>query len=434
MKPKTKQQKEIVKLSKKLQELTPEQSTWAYNKLFPNIAEPYRSSILCMECGHSWKGNALSASLLGTTCPNCNRKLKYSSSKSNTHSSASAYFAQITVVEKYQVVRIFEYRKLFHRTHPSSSFFQEVVNVWISETGRYDIMSKVSIYSPYFYQWSANDSEMEIRDRNGINSYHKLRIIPDVILPGRKVLPIVKRNGYTGYFYNTAPQMFFLMLIQNSFFETLVKAKQRELIANFERYSAKIEKYWRSIRICLRNNYIIDDASIYFDYLELLEYFEKDLRNPKYVCPGNLMGEHDRLVKKREKVEEQREFERQLASIVEKDNIYVEKKGRFLDLEISNGPICIRPLQSVADFYAEARALHHCVYASGYYERDNSLILSARIDDKPVETIEVSLKPLEIVQCRGTNNMPSEYHDDIVNLVKSGIPKIARKLNERVVV
>ncbi len=43
----------------------------------------------------------------------------------------------------------------------------------------------------------------------------------------------------------------------------------------------------------------------------------------------------------------------------------------------------------------KGRMLHHCV--NGYYNKKNSLILFATIDDKRIETIEVSLKTQKVV-------------------------------------
>lgn len=63
----------------------------------------------------------------------------------------------------------------------------------------------------------------------------------------------------------------------------------------------------------------------------------------------------------------------------------------------------------------------HGVFSNEYYKKVNSLILSARIKNKPVETIEVSLKNMSIVQSRGLRNKATEYHDRIINLVQSNI-------------
>lgn len=52
-----------------------------------------------------------------------------------------------------------------------------------------------------------------------------------------------------------------------------------------------------------------------------------------------------------------------------------------------------------------------------YYKRPESLILSARIGEKRIETIEISLKTYSIVQSRGACNKNTPYHDRIVSLM-----------------
>mgnify|MGYP002914621775 FL=1 len=75
----------------------------------------------------------------------------------------------------------------------------------------------------------------------------------------------------------------------------------------------------------------------------------------------------------------------------------------------------------------EGRLMHHCV--GGYHNRKNSLILSARIDGRRIETVEVSLKTFEVVQCRGVCNENTEYHDRIIALVNSNMSLIRQRMN-----
>ncbi|EJZ1787450.1 PcfJ domain-containing protein, partial [Shigella dysenteriae] len=44
------------------------------------------------------------------------------------------------------------------------------------------------------------------------------------------------------------------------------------------------------------------------------------------------------------------------------------------------------------------------------------------------ETVEVSLKTLEVVQSRGLHNSNTEYHDRIVNLVNSNVNLIRQRM------
>ena len=81
------------------------------------------------------------------------------------------------------------------------------------------------------------------------------------------------------------------------------------------------------------------------------------------------------------------------------------------------------------EFMEEGSELHHCVYANKYYEKDNSLIFSATIEGIRMETIEVSLSKMQIVQCRGKHNGISHYHDQIMQLMKDNICKISARMS-----
>ena len=76
----------------------------------------------------------------------------------------------------------------------------------------------------------------------------------------------------------------------------------------------------------------------------------------------------------------------------------------------------------------EGVALHHCVFSNGYYLKEDSLILSATIEGKRIETIEVNLDTLKVVQSRGVCNKNTEYHEQIVNLVNANSRLIRQRM------
>ena len=93
----------------------------------------------------------------------------------------------------------------------------------------------------------------------------------------------------------------------------------------------------------------------------------------------------------------------------------------------SDSLICIKVIESVKEMEEEGRIMHHCV--GGYHNKANSLILSATIDGKRIETIEVSLKTLKVVQSRGVCNSNTEYHDRIIRLVEDNAGLIRQRMN-----
>ncbi len=73
--------------------------------------------------------------------------------------------------------------------------------------------------------------------------------------------------------------------------------------------------------------------------------------------------------------------------------------------------------------------MHHCV--ERYNDKSDSLILSARIADRRVETVEVSLSRLQVVQSRGACNRNTEYHDRIVRLVNDNMSLVRAARHKR---
>ena len=112
----------------------------------------------------------------------------------------------------------------------------------------------------------------------------------------------------------------------------------------------------------------------------------------------------------------------------EAEKKFLERIGKFIDLVISDNKLIIVPLKSLDEFKQEGDIMHHCVFANGYWKRSDCLILSARIGDKRIETIEINLKTLDIVQSRGACNQNTEYHERIIGLVRKNIGLIKQKL------
>lgn len=232
-----------------------------------------------------------------------------------------------------------------------------------------------------------------------------------------------------GEFHNLLPFDLFCELLKNNQAETLMKTGQYNLLSHFIYHSSKsISTYWDAIRIVTRNGYMVSDAGIWCDYIDLLRYFGKDTHSPKYVCPADLNAAHDHLVrKKRERLERER-IEEQKRKAMENEVRFQELKSKFFGIAFTDGTIQVRVLESVMDFLEEGTAMHHCVYSSEYYLKPDSLILSACIDGKRIETIEVSLKTMKVLQSRGVCNKSTEYHDRIIELVNKNKRLIRKRM------
>lgn len=92
----------------------------------------------------------------------------------------------------------------------------------------------------------------------------------------------------------------------------------------------------------------------------------------------------------------------------------------YFDIRFSDGQFFVTVLKTLEEYRLEGERQHHCVYSNRYYGKKDSIILSARLlesPETPVETIELSLRNWQIIQCYGKFNKPTEYHEQIKALV-----------------
>lgn len=441
MKPKNAKQRQIAGLSGRLKPITEKQVAWAYEHCFEHIAyRTAKNTLTCGDCGHTWKSTAtLVDTFCGCVCPHCGKELKVSDTRKRTFKQCY-YFCIVTTCKGYQVVRIVMIKADSKKGRAAEYFYSEVAQRWMTSDGKVVTIAKLRGMGFMYKDLWIFDSKMEIRPHHEIydiisNCNHYPRV---------RVLPIFKRNGFKGEFHNAAPFKFLQSLLTDSKTETLLKAGQYALLPHFAHHPYSMGKYWNAAKICIRKRYIIKDAAIWCDYLDLLGYFHKDTQNPKCICPADLKAEHDKLVamRKRQIERQRREWEREriiarqeaerrkLEQMQENERIYAEAKGKYLDIVFSDGVLRIQVLQNVQEFYEEGKAMRHCVFTNDYFKKENSLVLSARVGDERIETVEISLETFEIVQSYGIMNEYTRYHNQIINLVNRNIRLVQQRMME----
>ena len=191
-----------------------------------------------------------------------------------------------------------------------------------------------------------------------------------------------------------------------------------------------------AMRVCQRHKYQITNIEAWRDMIFQLYEMEKDLHNPHYVCPTNLIQAHDKVsaqyrnaLKRIEEKKRIKKLESEMQTAAQKLNEFIQHMQAFLNLCFSNNQLVIRPLRSPVEYIQEGIAMHHCV--ASYKERYNSLILSARNhQDERIATIEVSLHDYKIIQIRGKHNQATEYDQDIAVLLTKNMKQI-RKANKK---
>ncbi|MDD3064031.1 MAG: PcfJ domain-containing protein [Massilibacteroides sp.] len=428
MKPQNKFQKQVVEASKTLPKLTKEQIQWGYENGIDHIGRRTDKGVItCTKCGHSWQGAGyLVATLTECKCPNCNTKLTVETTKKRTFN-ARYYMTIVTAHAGYQVLRSVMLFCSVKVGETPKYDYSEVMQRWIAPNGKHCTFAKLrqTMGTCYYDAWIFH-TDLELRSENSNNKYYINvydKIFTGVVYPRMKLIPELKRTGYKKALYGQKPLDLFRTLLTDNRAETLMKTGYTKLLKRIMDSGWKnIDKYWQSVRICIRNGYKINDATLWCDYIDNLRFFGKDLYNAKYVCPADLKAEHDRYMQKKAKADAQAELEKQL----EKEAEFRAIKAKFFGLIFSDGRISVRVLESVQEIVAEGQAMHHCV--GSYSTKEDSLILSATIDGKRIETIEVSISKLKVIQCRGLCNKNSEHHNQILSLVNNNMPLIEQRL------
>jgi len=440
MKPKTALQKRVAKLSATLRPITATQEQWAYNHCFEHFAYRTNSGIMtCSDCGHVWKGlkGNLCDTLSGCSCPNCGAELQVKDTRRRTQNE-TAYFSVITACKGFQIIRVSQVRSESRKGEARKLYCQEVVQRWISPDGKVTDMALLRGFTFHYCDCWSYWSDMEIRPHNSL--YDDVVAWSDVY-PRMSVIPQLKRNGFKGDFHGISPLRLFKALLADPKIETLMKAGEIEEMKYFLTNPRNTDELWASYLIAKRHRYHINNIGMWCDYLQMLKNLGQDLRNPKNICPEDFIEAHDgasrRIEAKREKERaerqriyeiERREREQQrLLQEKKREEDFIALKSKFFGLVISDNEIEVKVLESIEEYYQEGALQNICVFSSSYYLKEDTLVLSARIGDAIIETIEVDLQSLKVIQCHGKYNQDTKYHKRIIDLVNSN----ARLIKER---
>lgn len=427
MKPRTKLQKLVAELSSQLPDLTEKQIAWAKKNSVEHPGFRTKKGIICTECGRFFPDMIDLEDGEIDICPHCGHHIKIESSRKRTDREIE-YFCIVTIRKSWQVIRYFYIEKNCKFGKPAHYFINEVLQQWMKPGNVLVTIARPRLMCSYRLtdMWS-HSGDLEIR--NYSDDYN---VPVSATYPISRFLPDWKKYGFTKVIQGISLFSLFVQLQYNSKVETLLKAKQYNLLRYAVSYSSyKVHNEWASIKICMRNKYVVKDASMWFDYLDLLKRYHKDLHNAYYVCPQDLRKSHDYYMEKKRKEDAKAELERnekRMLELKKYEQEFIKQKSKFFDLNIADGELVIVVLKSLEDFKQEGNIMHHCVFSNSYFQKKDSLILSAMIRNKHIETIEVNLKTLSVVQSRGVCNKSTEYHDRIIGLVKKNMNLIRQKL------
>lgn len=421
MKPRTKAQIEVFNLSQLVLDMHDKIKDWAEKECNDHLGLATKKHFWCIDCGDEHPIELVKNNKV--TCPSCGSKLSIEKSlKRKHHQFYNVAFAEI--LGDYQVIRIFEVSTRHRKFEKSEVMVSENIQQFIPSDH-----SKIQ-YVARACNMGGNElryGNLEIRKphlwRERVYNPLQYQFHPKSFFKAEYTKIGIDQN-LQGLTFLDAYQA-----LSHSQAETLLKAKQYSLL-NYFGYQSKsnIFNYWPSIKIAIRNNYIVDDASTWLDYLDLLGHFNKDLRSPKYLCPKDLKKQHDKLVEKRRSAQRKIKLEKQKLTIKRDQEKYEIDKGIFFGLSFSQGDISVKILETVQEFIEEGDTHHHCVYSNSYYSKIDSLVLSASYKGVKVETVQISLKSLQITQSRGFENKASKHNRKIIALVESNMYQIENRL------
>lgn len=457
MKKLNKTQIEIEGLAARLPEISEAQKAWAMRTYDYFIPMKPKASCVCPNCKERVPLDA-GKTEQDAVCPHCGAKLTILpttdpyGNRIRRENKRRRFFQVVTTIGGWQVTRLVYMERWCYLNRENTPWeFHEVCQAWNNPSyattyfrARPKVMNPNWAFNPYkLYEWNGRwdeeakrfvctgcvETRLEPR-RPGGENYFQTRDV----CAGAKILPEYKRMGIKKANFNvtcyTAVGLFQHMHGKcRPMEETLLKAGEYALFSKVSimKKDEEAAPYFAAWKICRRRGYAVKkaDKKEWIDLVGLLVSLGLDYRSPKYVCPEDLHAMHQRMVEERARLDEKKRLAENMKTISANEEHYAEMRKAYMDVRIvTKSGIDIYVAPSVIDIYEEGRHMHHCVFSAGYYKREESLILFARMKGERVETIEVDLDDLVIVQSRGVCNKETEWHKEIVDAVKSNMRAI----------
>ena len=340
------------------------------------------------------------------------------------------YFTIYSNIKEFEVKRLYRGYKFTDKHHTDHFFFVEIIRSFCDGTNKLYFAKHRQMGS--YYDCFTYSSEIELR---GVYRNYANYDISDLFRLSSASHHQSSGNRIACEKIN--PAELARVIVNNPVAENLYKSNDR--LFGYLLWSPYPKQVCRAITLAKRHGFVFNDetAPIWFDMVRSICYCKKDYHNPVFIAPKNLMETHDKFVdmefrkrrrdrEERERRKEENRIRREYEAIqkqLEEDKTinekYVKRRKRFYDMVLTDGLISCRVLRDVNEFKEEGMAMDHCVFKCKYYDKPYSLILSARIGEERVETIEVDLTHYTIKQCYGKHDQFTMYHQRILDLVNA---------------
>ena len=437
--PKTEKERMFVQYANTLPPIAKEKIDWGFSNLIPDTAYFWRhrgnkAEMWCQCCGHS-EDVELAWSLIDTwTCPHCGKECKVKRVRAeHTPTVEGRVMSVIEVYKGVQVVRTVEVMRENSERGRTEFYFRERYQNWILANGREVVTSQPYSRGINFFSWH-NGPFSVARGKYSNYAYNDLFAINNNYLyPRVEVADYMRKNGLNAHILKAFAKMrgetFTLAVkkwIDTPYYETLYKAKERELFWYFIKSYRNLADYKPSIRIARKNGYKFYDIGMWVDYVGELMQLGMDTRSPKCICPDDLIEAHGKTRARLAKIREAERKAEERRKIREREADYAKHIAPYIALSFQSKNIEVVVLPTVKAVYDEGEAMHHCIYTMGYYQRQNTLLMSARDrhTGKRLESIEINLDEFKVMQSRGVCNKPTEQHNKIVRLLNANMNKI----------
>lgn len=195
------------------------------------------------------------------------------------------YFVISSRVRDWQVCRFFQIRKqrqLYEVIEPVRLWFNADGHMEVEAMNRFCMSGKID-------SWIV-DSELTLKNKPATYKDYT-QMLPISASKVTSMLPILKRNGLKGSFHNMQPRDVIEGLLKNNMFETLWKCRQysllRALAFGWNAGYNDVDKM-TAVKVILHHDYKVTDGKMWLDMIDMLQRAQKDIRNPKFVCPDDL--------------------------------------------------------------------------------------------------------------------------------------------------
>ena len=394
----------------KLSPISPKAVEWAVRNTVKHIA--FRTSghkCTCGDCGlkfdYKGKGKYI-------RCPYCRQKLEVTDTLTRKRKE-SVYFSTIERADGFHVQRVFLLTAVTRKGKKLDVWQIEVCRLWLNKDGKIAVTSRKRVLGHYMdsFNWF---SDIELRNMTNVHWV----ISGCLVYPHYSTTRELRRNGMSGRLPDCHPTRLAEALLTDSRIETMMKAKDYKAVEYFTTHEMELDRCWQPYKIAKRRRYEPEDYGLWCDTVRLLDRCGHDIRSAKYICPKDLMAEHDRWLEKITRMEERRRLAEQMERAKRHEEDFYREKARFFGIVISDSDIEISVLDSIEAFRAEGEAMKHCVFKCEYYAKPDSIILSAHdLSGTRIETVEFSIKQGKVIQSRGICNSNTEFHDRIIKLV-----------------